>query len=86
MKLKIHRKESQYRDYYYVYLISGNFYGSNYCSEIYDNFVVIDNFEDFAYWFEQQIYYLTLDQFEKIDGMWLRMMYQNYKERDQLPF
>lgn len=86
MKLKIYRKESQHRDYYYVYSISGNFYGDNYYAEIYDNFVVIDNFEDFAYWFEQQIYYLTLDQFEKIDGMWLRMMYQNYKERDELAF
>ena len=80
MRLKIYKRESQHRDYHYVYLISGNFYGNDYCAEIYDNF------EDFAYWFEQQIYYLTLDQFEKIDGMWIRMMYQNYKERDELEF
>ena len=86
MRLKIYKRESQHRDYHYVYLISGNFYGNDYCAEIYDNFVGIDNFEDFAYWFEQQIYYLTLDQFEKIDGMWIRMMYQNYKERDELEF
>lgn len=78
MKLKIYRQESQHRDYFYVYSISGNFYGDNYYANIYDNSVVIDNFEDFAYWFEQQIYYLTLDQFEKIDGMWIRMMYQIY--------
>ena len=86
MQLKIYRKEGQHRDYFYVYSISGNFYGSNYYADIYDNFVVIENFEDFAYWFEQQIYYLTLDQFEKIDGEWIRMMYKNYTERDQLPF
>jgi hypothetical protein len=86
MKLKIYRKESQHRDYFYVYSICGNFYGDNYYANIYDNSVVIDNFEDFAYWFEQQIYYLTLDQFEKIDGTWLCMMIRNYEERDQLPF
>ena len=83
MKLKIYRRESQHRDYFYVYLIIGNFYGSDYCTNIHDNFVVIDNFEDFAYWFEQQTYYLTLDQFEKIDGMWIRMMYQNFIERKE---
>lgn len=81
MKLKIYRKESQHRDYFYVYSICGNFYGDNYYANIYDNSVVIDNFEDFAYWFEQQIYYLTLDQFEKIDGTWLQMMYQIYLKR-----
>lgn len=86
MKLKIYKRESQHRDYYYVYLISGNFYGNNYYAEIYDNSVIIDNFEDFAYWFEQQIYYLTLEQFEKIDSIWLRMMYRNYTERDELLF
>ena len=86
MRLKIYKKESQHRDYYYVYLISGNFYGNDYWAEIYDNFVMVDNFENFAYWFEQQIFYLTLDQFEKIDGIWIRMMYKNYTERDQLPF
>lgn len=86
MRLKIYRKESQHRDYFYVYSISGNFYGDNYYANIHDNSVVIDNFEDFAYWFEQQIYYLTLDQFEKIDGIWIQMMYQNYKERDELAF
>lgn len=86
MKLKIYRKESQHRDYKYFYLICGNFYGNSYCVEIYDNSVTIENFEDFTYWFEQQIYYLILNQFEKIDGEWLRMMYKNYTERDQLPF
>jgi hypothetical protein len=83
MKLKIYKRESYRRDYFYVYSISGNFYGDNYYANIYDNSVVIDNFEDFACWFEQQIYYLTLDQFEKIDGMWIRMMYQNYIERKE---
>jgi len=81
MRLKIYRKESQHRDYFYVYSICGNFYGDNYYANIYDNFVVIDNFEDFAYWFKQQIYYLTLDQFEKIDGTWLQMMCQIYLKR-----
>lgn len=86
MRLKIYKRESQHRDYHYVYSISGNFYGNDYYAEIYDNSVVIDNFEDFAYWFEQQIYYLTLEQFEKIDSIWLRMMYRNYTERDELEF
>lgn len=86
MKLKIYKKESQHRDYFYVYSICGNFYRDNYYTNIRDNSVVIDDFEDFAYWFEQQIYYLTLDQFEKINGTWLQMMYQNYKERDELAF
>ena len=81
MRLKIYRKESQHRDYFYVYSICGNFYGDNYYANIYDNFVVIDNFEDFAYWFKQQIYYLTLDQFEKIDGTWLQTMCQIYLKR-----
>nr|DAW51457.1 MAG TPA: hypothetical protein [Caudoviricetes sp.] len=83
MKLKIYKRESHRRDYFYVYSISGNFYGDNYYANIYDNSVVIDDFEDFACWFEQQIYYLTLDQFEKTDGIWIQMMYQIYVERKE---
>lgn len=86
MKLKIYKRESQHREYEYFYSICGNFYGDNYYAEIYDNSVAIENFEDFTYWFEQQIYYLTLEQFKKIDSIWLRMMYRNYTERDELSF
>ena len=52
----------------------------------FDNFIQIDDFEEFSYWFEQQIYYLTDEQFEKINGIWLRMMVKHYYRRDELAF
>lgn len=85
MRLKILRRNSPIRIYEYCYIV---FSPSNKIdvAEIYDNSIQIDNFEDFSYWFEQQIYYLTRDQFRNIDDVWLKMMIDCYKKRDELLF
>lgn len=85
MRLKILRRNSPIRIYEYCYIV---FSTSNKidAAEIYDNSIQIDNFEDFSYWFEQQIYYLTRDQFRNIDDVWLKMMIDCYKKRDELLF
>ncbi len=85
MRLKILRRNSPIRNYEYCYIIFSPSDNMD-AAEIYDNYIQIDNFEDFSYWFEQQIYYLTRDQFRKIDGVWLRMMIDCYKKRDELLF
>lgn len=86
MKLNIHRKPSTNNIYEYRYIVAGAYSDIKYFSEIYDNYLEINDFEDFAYWFEQQIYYITPEQFKKIDGIWLRMMVECYKTREELPF
>ena len=85
MRLKILRRNSPIINYEYCYIIF-NPNDNMDVAEIYDNSIQIDNFEDFSYWLEQQIYYLTRDQFRKIDGVWLRMMIDCYKKRDELLF
>jgi hypothetical protein len=86
MKLNIHRKPSTNNIYEYRYIVAGAYSDIKYFSEIYDNYLEINDFEDFAYWFEQQIYYIAPEQFKKIDGIWLRMMVECYKTREELPF
>ncbi len=85
MRLKILRRNSPIINYEYCYIIFNPSDNMD-VAEIYDNSIQIDNFEDFSYWLEQQIYYLTRDQFRKIDGVWLRMMIDCYKKRDELLF
>lgn len=86
MKLKIYRNESPDTAFDYCYIIIGSFYNKQHSVEIHDNSIVIKDFENFVYWFEQQIYYLTYEQFKKIDGIWLRMMVKHFEKRDELAF
>lgn len=67
MKLKIYRNESPDTAFDYCYIIIGSFYDKQHSVEIHDNSIVIKDFENFVYWFEQQIYYLTYEQFKKIE-------------------
>ncbi|QBX16899.1 hypothetical protein Javan291_0023 [Streptococcus phage Javan291] len=39
----------------------------------------------FKYWFEQQRYYLTSNQFLILDDEWLEMVLAFYQQRDELP-
>lgn len=86
MKLKINRRDSFQKDYEYCYIISCTCDGPDCLIQIFDNFIQIDDFEEFSYWFEQQIYYLTDEQFKKIDGVWLRMLVKHFAKRNELLF
>ncbi|MGT2800686.1 hypothetical protein [Streptococcus marmotae] len=46
---------------------------------------VVEDFEMFKYWFEQQRYYLTSNQFLILDDEWLEMVLAFYQQRDELP-